>query len=183
MPLRWVLCDLNGPLVDLAVLAHPLGGSVADEALVERAFEDAIMQAMVLAVGGRHAAFRELLGAGLRRRLEMAGRDPGGAGDALGLLGSMPAFIDAPAALERLRGAGLRLGVLTQSSAEAAEGVLRFSGLRDRIELVVSTEEVPAFKPAPRCYRLGVERTGARAGEVALVAAHWWDVAGAAAAG
>ena len=38
-------------------------------------------------------------------------------------------------------------------------------------------------QPDPRPYRLAVERTGAEAGEVALVAAHWWDVTGAKAAG
>ena len=182
-PLRWVLFDLNGTLVDPAVLAQPLGDSAEDEALVQSAFDDAVMQAMVITLSGGEAAFADLIEAGLRRRLAMAGRDEAAARDALGLLGSMPAFIEAPSALERLRGVGLRLGVLTQSAAEAAEGVLRFAGLRDRLELVVSAPESGAFKPDPRPYRLGVERTGAAADEVALVAAHWWDVAGAKHAG
>ena len=92
----------------------------------------------MLQLTGGTAVFADLIGAGLRRRLAMAGRDPAAAEDALGLLGSMPAFIDAPAAMERLRGDGLRLGVLTQSVPEAADAVLRFAGLRDRLELVVS---------------------------------------------
>lgn len=183
MALRWVIFDLNGTLVDPSVLAGPLGGSVADEELVQSAFEDAILQAMVLQLTGGTAVFADLIAAGLRRRLAMAGRDPAAADDAAAQLGSMPAFIDAPAALERLRGAGLRLGVLTQSAPEAADAVLRSAGLRDRLELVVSVTEAGAFKPDPRPYRLAVERTGAEAGEVALVAAHWWDVTGAKAAG
>jgi 2-haloacid dehalogenase len=183
MPLRWVIFDLNGTLVDPSVLAQPLGDSAGDEELVQRAFEDAITQAMVLQLTGGSAVFADLIGAGLRRRLVMAGRDPAMAEDALGLLGSMPAFIEAPAAMERLRGAGLRLGVLTQSAPEAADAVLRFAGLRDRLELVVSVAEAGAFKPDPRPYRLAVERTGAEPEEVALVAAHWWDVTGAKAAG
>jgi 2-haloacid dehalogenase len=185
LPLRWVLFDLNGTLVDPAVLAQPLGDHAADEALVLKAFEDAIQQAMVLTLtdAAGEAAFAELIGAGLRRRLAMAGRDPALAEPALGLLGSMPAFIDAPAALETLRSVGLRLGVLTQSAPEAADSVLRFAGLRDRIELIVSAADAGAYKPDPRPYRLAVERTGAAAEEVALVAAHWWDVAGAKRAG
>ena len=103
--------------------------------------------------------------------------------DALALLGSMPAYLDAPAALEQLRGVGLRLGVLTQSAPEAADAVLRFAGLRDRIEMVLSAPESGAFKPDPRPYRMAVERTGAAADEVGFVAAHWWDVAGAKHAG
>ena len=121
--------------------------------------------------------------AALARRLRLAGRDTGLADDALGLMSTMPAFIDAPAALEQLRGIGLRLGVLTQSAAEAADAVLRFAGLRDRIETVISAPESGAFKPDPRPYRMALERIGAPAEEVALVAAHWWDVAGAKAAG
>ena len=182
-PLRWVLFDLNGTLVDTAVMAQPLGDTGADEELVNAAVHDTIQLAMVVTLTGREAEFSELVRAGLRRRLRLAGRDPAVADDALGLMGSMPAFLDAPAALERLRGIGLRLGVLTQSAAPAADGVLRFAGLRDRIEIVISAPESGAFKPDPRPYRMALERIGADAGEVALVAAHWWDVTGAKAAG
>ena len=181
-PLRWVLFDLNGTLVDPAVMAQPLGDTAADEDLVSAAVDDAIQLAMVVTLTGREAVFAELVRAGLRRRLRLAGRDPAVADDAIGLMGSMPAFIDTAAALEHLRGIGLRLGVLTQS-APAADGVLRFAGLRDRIEIVISAPESGAFKPDPRPYRMALERIGADAGEVALVAAHWWDVAGAKSAG
>ena len=182
-PLRWVLFDLNGTLVDPAVMAQPLGDTAADEDLVTAAVDDAIQLAMVTTLTGGEAAFADLVRAGLARRLRLAGRDAALADDALGLMSTMPAFIDAPAALEQLRGVGLRLGVLTQSAAEAADAVLRFAGLRDRIEVVISAPESGAFKPDPRPYRMALERVGAPAGEVALVAAHWWDVAGAKAAG
>jgi 2-haloacid dehalogenase len=182
-PLRWVLFDLNGTLVDLAVMAQPLGDTAADEVIVDAAVDDATQLAMVATLTGIGADFRELVRAGLRRRLRLAGRDPSLADDALGLMGSMPAFIDAPAALEQLRGIGLRLGVLTQSDLAPADAVLRFAGLRDRIEIVISAPESGAFKPDPRPYRMALERLDAPADEVALVAAHWWDVAGAKAAG
>ena len=182
-PLRWVLFDLNGTLVDPGVLAQPLGDSGADEALVHRALDDAIQQAMVVTLTGAEAVFADLLAAGLRRQLAIAGRDTALAEDALALLGTMPAYIEAPAALEALRGVGLELGVLTQSSAEAADSVLRFSGLRDRFDAVISAPESGAFKPDPRPYRMALERIGAAGDEVAFVAAHWWDVAGAKRAG
>jgi 2-haloacid dehalogenase len=183
MALRWVLFDLNGTLVDPSVLAQPLGDGDEAEALIDATFDEAVQAAMVATLTGTAAGFADLLAGALRRRLALAGRDPADAEPVLGLLGSMPAFVEAPAALERLRGVGLRLGVLTQSGADAAEAVLRFAGLYDRIELVVSAAEAGAFKPDPRPYRLAVERTGASPGEVALVAAHWWDVAGAKRAG
>ena len=181
--LRWVLFDLNGTLVDPVVMAQPLGDSAADENLVTAAVDDAVQLAMVTTLTGGEAAFADLVRAGLARRLRLAGRDTGLADHALGLMSTMPAYIDAPAALEQLRGVGLRLGVLTQSAAGAADAVLRFAGLRDRIEVVISAPESGAFKPDPRPYRMALERIGAPAGEVALVAAHWWDVTGAKSAG
>lgn len=183
MPLSWVFFDLNGTLVDPSVLAEPLGDSAAAESLVTLAFDDAVMQAMVATITGERPPFPVLIEAALRRRIALAGGDAGAAGDAVALLGSMPAYLEAPAALERLRGEGIRLGVLTQSASDAADAVLRFAGLRDRIELLLGSDDTGAFKPHPVTYRTALERTGASAGEVCMVAAHWWDVAGAKRAG
>jgi 2-haloacid dehalogenase len=179
MPVRWVVFDLNGTLVDPSVMAAAIGDSAADEELVMDAIDDAIAQAMVATLTGELTRFRDLFEAGMRRRLTLTGREPDLAGPALDLMGSMPAYLEAPAALERLRGEGLRLAVLSQSSADAASAVLRFAGLRDRVELVMSAQESGAYKPDPRPYRLALERMGADAGEVCFTAVHWWDVTGA----
>jgi len=103
---------------------------------------------------------------------------------ALALVSTMPAYLEAPGALESLRGHGLKLGVLSQSSAEATDSVLRFAGLRDRFELVLSAQDAGAFKPDLRPYRYALEQTEAGAGNaVCMVSTHWWDVAGAKRAG
>jgi 2-haloacid dehalogenase len=175
----WVLFDLNGTLVDPSVMAQPLGDSGPDEELVQAALDDAIAQAMVATLTGTLPPFRELIAAALRRRLRLRGRDESAAETALELMGSMPAFIEAPAALEILRGEGIRLGVLSQSAAADADAALRFAGLRDRLDLVMSAQEAGAYKPDPRPYRMVLEHTGADAGELCFVATHWWDVAGA----
>lgn len=181
--LKWVLFDLNGTLVDPAVMAQPLGDSADDEELVLTALDEANHQAWVLTLAGVQQPFKALFEAALRRELTLAGHDEALAEAMLALLGTMPAYLDAPAALEQLRAVGLRLGVLTQSAGEAADAVLRFAGLRDRIEMVLSAPESGAFKPDGRPYRMAVERTGAAPDEVGFVAAHWWDVAGAKHAG
>jgi 2-haloacid dehalogenase len=183
MPPRWVLFDLNGTLVDPSVMAQPLGDSGADEELVQAALDDAISQAMVATLTGQSTPFIEMLEAAMRRRLRLGGRDEAGAAEALELMGTMPAYLEAPGALERLRGEGIRLGVLSQSAAAAADSVLRFAGLRDRLELVMSAQDAGAYKPDPRPYRMALERLGAEADDVVFVATHWWDVAGAKCAG
>ncbi len=60
---------------------------------------------------------------------------------------------------------------------------MRNSGLRDLLEAVYSADEVRTLKPAAAPYRMVAERTGVPIGNVRLVAAHGWDIAGALAAG
>jgi 2-haloacid dehalogenase len=173
----WVLFDLNGTRVDPSPLAEPLG---VDAAFVHAAFDEANAAAMVVTLGGGEAGFAGLLESALRRRLAAAGSPDDGVPAALERLAEMPAYPDAAAALDALRGGGFELAVLTQSSVDAAEAGLRSAGLRDRFAVVASAPEV-AFKPDPRAYRHGLAEVGADTAW--FVAGHWWDVAGAAAAG
>lgn len=183
MALSWVLFNLTGTLVDPTVLAQPLGDSGADEELVLSALDDAVTMAMVDQLTGGSNRLEELMEAAMRRRLRLAGNDEDRAASALQLIGTMPAYIEAPRALEELRGRGLRLGVLSQSSAQATDAVLRFAGLRDRLELVLSAQDAGAYKPDLRPYRMAIERTGSPGSDIVFVSTHWWDVAGAKRAG
>jgi 2-haloacid dehalogenase len=184
MALSWVLFNLTGTLVDPTVLAQPLGDSGAAEELVLAALDDAVAMALVETLTAGDTPLEAMIGAAIRRRLRLAGADESRADDALQLMGTMPAYLEAPGALEELRARGLRLGVLAQSSAQATDAVLRFAGLRDRFELVLSAQDAGVPKPVPRSYRYALEQTGAGDGdEVCMVSTHWWDVAGAKRAG
>ena len=183
MPLQWVLFNLTGTLVDPSVMAQPLGDSGADEDLVLAALDDAIAMAMADALTGALTPLDELVEAAMRRRLRLAGSDETKAAAARELMGTMPAYIEVPGALESLRARGMRLGVLAQSATHATDSVLRFAGLRDRFELVLSAQEAGAYKPDLRGYRMAIERTGVAGSDICFVSTHWWDVAGAKRAG
>src|SRR4051794_21409511 len=170
----WVLFDLNGTLVDPAVLLDPPELPIA-------ALDEANVMAMITVIAGAEAEFKPLLDAALRRGLERAGRDPDEAVQALERLPQMPAYPDVPGALAALREGGCQLAVLTQSGREAAETVLANAGLRDHFEHVLSAPEASAFKPEDLAYHAALEALGAT--EAWFVAGHWWDVAGAAYAG
>jgi 2-haloacid dehalogenase len=86
-------------------------------------------------------------------------------------------------ALRRLQAAGFRLAALTNSTEEVARAQLEHAGLIDRFEQVLSADTVRRLKPAPEPYRHAAERLGVPVDQVRLVAAHAWDVAGAARAG
>jgi 2-haloacid dehalogenase len=184
MGLQWVLFNLTGTLVDPSVLAQPLGDTGGDEELVLAALDDTVAMAMVDHLTGGSATLDELLAAAMRRRLRLAGGDERLAADALELMSTMPAYLEAPSALESLRGRGLRLGVLSESTAGAADNVLRFAGLRDRFELVLSAQDAGTLAPDLRTYRYALDQTGADSGNaVCFVSTHWWDVAAAKRAG
>jgi len=95
----------------------------------------------------------------------------------------LPAHPEVAEALRRLRDAGLRLAALTNSTQEVASAQLAHAGLIDRFELVLSADAVGRLKPAPEPYRMAAERLGVAVDQVRLIAAHAWDVAGAARAG
>jgi 2-haloacid dehalogenase len=173
---RWVLFDLNGTLLDPGGVGEPLGlsreGSLA-------ALDDAILGSMAETLSGAYRPLPEFLRAALVRRAGTAY----GIEEAMERATAMPPYPDCVPALERLRSAGIATGVLTNSARETAERALGEGGLIDLFDLVAGSDEVEAFKPDPRVYRLGIERTGVAANEVCMVASHWWDLMGAARAG
>jgi 2-haloacid dehalogenase len=98
----------------------------------------------------------------------------------------LPAHPDVTAAIRQLRGAGFGVVTLANSTAEFAEDQLRNAGLSDLIQAVYSADEVRMLKPAPEPYRHVLNSQhidAADAADAVLIAAHDWDVAGAAAAG
>jgi len=88
-----------------------------------------------------------------------------------------------PAALERLRAAGFRLAVISNSDGRASEG-LAAAGLLDFFELVVDSALVGLEKPDPGIFTLTLKQMGLDPSETLYVGdLYEVDVAGARAAG
>ena len=182
--LNWTLFDLNGTLLDPSGIADPLGGGQEDRRLVSEAFHEALLLTMADSLsGGAYRPLPEYLGAALERGLRAAGRDTGPLDAAMQRAAAMDPFPEAESALALLHGAGIRVGLVTNSTADAAERALESAGLRDRFEVVLGSDAVQTFKPHPRVYQHAVDRLGADPVDVCLVAAHAWDVMGAMRAG
>ena len=181
---RWVLFDLNGTLLDPSGIAEPLGGGDAERRLVAEAFRDALLLTMADTVsGGAYRPLPDYLRATLERVLRAGGRDLGVLDAAMRRAAAMDPFPDPESALSTLLGARLHVGVLTNSTGQAADAALAAAGLRERFEMVIGSDEVQRFKPHPRVYEHAVERVSVDPGEIVLVAAHGWDVMGAMRAG
>jgi 2-haloacid dehalogenase len=101
----------------------------------------------------------------------------------LGGIQELPPHPEVEESLGRLREAGLRLATLTNSTQRVADAQIDNSGLRGYFDQVLSADTVQRLKPAPEPYRMAADSLGVEVGQVRLVAAHAWDVAGAMRAG
>ena len=172
-----VLFDLNGTLLDAGAMTAGWPGAPRGVAL--RALDDAVAQAMVDTICGEFRPFPEYLRAALAHLAAVAGLPDELVDQAVVLARALPPFEDADPALRLLADAQLPTHVLTNSPTAAARQALEAAALRDLVDEVVGADAVEAYKPDHRVYEAGVLAAGAPAAETWLVAAHWWDVAGA----
>ncbi|HUL68157.1 MAG TPA: haloacid dehalogenase type II [Burkholderiaceae bacterium] len=89
-------------------------------------------------------------------------------------------FVDVAPALERLHDAGVRSGVLSNGDSEMLEPALVTSGLHRYIDLVLSADQVKAFKTSPLVYALGPRVLKIPAQDILFVSSNGWDAIGAA---
>src|SRR3954452_16443361 len=115
--MAWALFDLNGTLLDPAGIGEPAG---LDGEASGAALDEAILHSMAETLSGGYRPFSDFLRSALHRS---AGRDEG-LDRAMERVSRMPAYPEAAQALERIRSAGLRPGVLTNSDTAAAEWAL-----------------------------------------------------------
>jgi putative hydrolase of the HAD superfamily len=88
-----------------------------------------------------------------------------------------------PEGLDRLREAGYRLGVVSNSDGRVEEA-LAAAGIRDRFEVVIDSQLVGMEKPDPRIFALALERLGMASAEALYVGdTYEVDVIGARRAG
>jgi 2-haloacid dehalogenase len=177
--------DVNETLLDLAAMDPHFERIFGDAGVRVTWFNQMISSALVATVTGAYSQFGAHAMAALEMTaeqagVELAGDDKQAVADQLRRL---PAHPEVAGALRRLRDAGLRLAALTNSTEEVARAQLEHAGLIDLFELVLSADTVGRLKPAQEPYRMAAERLGVPADRVRLIAAHAWDVAGAARAG
>jgi 2-haloacid dehalogenase len=92
---------------------------------------------------------------------------------------TLAVYPDVPAALERLRGEGRKLAILTNGSPDMIMPLLKNRGLEKTFDAVLSVDELRIYKPAPDVYRLAVERLTVEPGEIGFVSSNCWDALGA----
>ena len=182
---RVCVFDVNETLLDLGAL-DPHFERVFGEASVRQVWFGQFLTSWLTAmVTGMYREFGTIGGTALemvaeRQGVELSDEDKQ---QILGSIQELPPHPEVEESLGRLREAGLRLATLTNSTQRVADAQIDNSGLRGYFDQVLSADTVQRLKPAPEPYHMAAESLGVEVGQVRLVAAHAWDVAGAMQAG
>jgi 2-haloacid dehalogenase len=182
---RVCVFDVNETLLDLRPLDPHFQRAFGDAGLRQHWFAQFIHNAFVATLTDRYQPFGAIGAAALdmiaaRRGVTLATADRTAI---LNEIKTLPPYPEVRAALERLQSAGFRLASLTNSTAEVAKAQLTHAGLADLFEKILSADEVRRLKPAPEPYRYAAKAMEVEVGQLRLIAAHAWDIAGALSAG
>lgn len=182
---RVVAFDIIGTVFSLDVLRERLTAVEVPGHALELWFSRSLRDLFALAAAGVHRPFRDVLDGNLAVVLDHFGAPRGEAARAHILDGfaALEAHPDAGEAFRRLAAAGVRVVALTNGAGPTTETLLKRAGLLDLVEHVVSIDDVGIAKPRREVYHHAAQLAVAPVEEMALVAAHPWDVNGAAEAG
>jgi 2-haloacid dehalogenase len=182
---RVIAFDVNETLLDLGPLDPVFEGLFGDASVRAQWFAQMLQVAFVGAITDRYVDFPSAQRAALDMVAQRRGATlpPDAADRVAATMRALPAHPEVVDALARLRAGGHRLAALTNSPEDVERAQLAHAGLTDRFDAILSADTVSALKPRREPYELVAGTFGVPVGDVMLVAAHAWDLAGALAAG
>jgi 2-haloacid dehalogenase len=173
--------DVIGTLFPLVPMQARLVQAGQQPAVLELWFARILRDAFALTAAGDYRTFAEVAASALASVTNGALADADVEGILAGFRELQP-HADAEPALRAVRDAGVRAVTLTNGSAANTEALLQ-RGLEAYVERAVSVDEVRVWKPAPQPYLHAAAGCGVQPAQMALVAAHSWDIHGARRAG
>lgn len=180
-----ILFDVNGTILDTRALEPEIRKIFGKTLGARDWFVEVVQYAMASSLAGSHFAFEKVAQNVLRMRAEAQGvRLSRTQLDRVRqCMLTLPPFRDVKRGLDHLRNLNVRLAVLTNSSERVLQEQLQHAGLARYFDRTLTVEQVRRFKPAPEPYQMAASALGVSTGEVLMVAAHPWDLLGAAKAG
>ncbi|MCB0210174.1 MAG: haloacid dehalogenase type II [Anaerolineae bacterium] len=178
---RIIVFDVNETLLDLSALDPHFERLFGDAAVRKQWFGQVLRSSLVATITDTYHDFGVIAGDALAM-MAMSHHVTLSEEDRAAVIKgvrSLPAHEDVPDSLERLKAAGLRVVALTNSPPHVLKDQLTNSGLIDYFEQTLSVDATRKFKPAKEVYLHAAKSLGVAPGELRMVAAHDWDIAGA----
>lgn len=180
-----IVFDVNETLLDLSPLRSWFRERFGEGPDASTWFSELLRLSFISSLTNLYQPFTELAASALETVAARAGVRLEKADIALikGVLATLPPHPDAPVGLRSLRKAGFTVAALTNSPLSTAHAQLTHAGLAESLDVIMSVDMVRRFKPHHSVYEAAASRLNIRTGEMVMVAAHDWDVAGALAVG
>jgi 2-haloacid dehalogenase len=177
--------DVNETLLDLQPIHAELEQISGNPNLGKLWFGQLIQSALVSTITGEYRDFGTLGSSALdmvaeQQKLDLSDSDKQ---SVLEKMRELPPHPEVSESLDRLKRAGFTLVTLTSSTDAVVRAQLKNSGLETYFDEAFSADEVNRLKPAVEPYQMVANRLGVATSDLYLVAAHAWDIAGAAHAG
>ena len=175
--------DAYGTLFDVHSAVRRGGEALGDKAAAvsELWRQKQLEYTWLRSLMGAHADFRQVTSDSLRFALAASGVTDTALHDRLmGLYLSLEAYEEADATLAALRRAGFTTAILSNGNPEMLQAAVRSARMDQRLDAVLSVEEVGIYKPHARVYQLAVDRLGVARDEICFLSSNCWDARGAA---
>lgn len=183
-----IVFDLNETLLDMSGL-DPAFARIFDQPegreLRKKWFAQVLELFMTATITGKYRSFDKLAIDALQMLAAQREREAS-VDDRTRLeesIAGLTVYPDVRPGLERLKQAGFTVATLTNSGRKSATTHLERAGVRALFDEVLSVEAVERYKPAREAYEYAAKALKVDLGDILLVAAHGWDIAGAKAAG
>lgn len=88
---------------------------------------------------------------------------------------TLSAYDDVAPCLDALQAKGFKTAILSNGSMDMLDAAVNSAGIADKLDAVLSVEEVQVNKPDPRVYQLTLDHFGIKADEVCFVSNNAWD--------
>jgi 2-haloacid dehalogenase len=180
-----IVFDVNETLLDLSALDPAFESHFGTGDYRKEWFNEVLKLAFVSTIVGHYSDFG-VIGQAALEVLEKRHGKPCTEEQrqkTLSTMRKLPPHADVPEGLEILKEHSFRLVALTNSTASTVEAQLTHAGIRNFFEVVFSADTVKRMKPAVEPYQMTATSLGAAPNSLLMVAAHYWDIAGALLAG
>jgi 2-haloacid dehalogenase len=177
------LFDAYGTLFDVHSAVAKESAALGDKAqAVSATWRDKQLQYTWLrSLMGEHTDFWQVTGDALDYALASQGVEDAGLRQRLmDLYLTLDTYPEVPGALKRIRDSGRKTAILSNGEPRMLASAVDSAGIKDLLDDVITVEAVGIYKPDPRVYGLGAERSGAPAERICFVSSNAWDVHGAA---
>lgn len=125
---------------------------------------------------GKHADFWQVTGDALDYAITSLKLDDLSLrGRLMGLYLKLSAYPEVKDTLTRLKAGGMKLAILSNGAPLMLAAAAENSGIADRLDAILSVEDVCVFKPHPSAYRLPVDRFKLSPGEMCFLSSNAWD--------